>query len=136
MLVKMSVDPRGDARCIWCGLVGTCNVDLENPREANLELDRTVLVEIVIPHVFCWQSEATRNPKVADRTVVCKSADHTNYQPTTADGIRTSTGTIICVLPQQTCVLFMDAYGIIDDLCRAIVSGICARLQPVIRKHG
>lgn len=53
MLVEMSVDPRGNAGCIRCGLVGDCNVDLENPREPDFELYRTVLIEKVVPHVFC-----------------------------------------------------------------------------------
>jgi hypothetical protein len=55
MLVEMGVDARGDTGSIRCGLVRTCNVGLENPREANLEFDGTVLIEIVVPHVFYRQ---------------------------------------------------------------------------------
>jgi len=53
MLVEMSVDARGDTGSVWCWFVRTCNVGLENPREANLKLDGTVLVKIVVPHIFC-----------------------------------------------------------------------------------
>ena len=56
MLVKMSVDARGDTGSVRCGLVRTCNVGLESPREANLEFDGTVLIEIVVSHVFCRQN--------------------------------------------------------------------------------
>jgi hypothetical protein len=55
MLVKMSVDARGDTGGVRRGLVRTCNVGLENPGELNLEFDGTVLIEIVVPYVFCRQ---------------------------------------------------------------------------------
>jgi len=53
MLVEMSMDARGYTSSVRCGLVRTCNVGLENPREASLELNGTVLIEKVVPHVFC-----------------------------------------------------------------------------------
>ena len=58
--MELRVDTGGDACRVRCGLIRACNIDLEDPSEADLELDGTVLIEKVIPDVFCdrW-SEAT-----------------------------------------------------------------------------
>jgi hypothetical protein len=63
------VDARGNAGSVRCGLVRTCNVGLENPREANLEFDGTVLIEIVVPHVFC-SNTSEKNQKLQRQQVV------------------------------------------------------------------
>ena len=49
----MSVDTRGDAGRVRCGFVRACDVDLQDTSEADLELDGTVLIEKIIPDVFC-----------------------------------------------------------------------------------
>ena len=49
----MCVDVRGDACRVRCRFVRACDVDLEYPGKAYLELDGAVLVKKVIPDVFC-----------------------------------------------------------------------------------
>lgn len=77
--MEMRVDTRGDASRVWCGFVCACNIDLQDPSEADLELDGAVLIEKIIPDVFCGKQiyqgvlELTGS---GTRTVICKRADH------------------------------------------------------------
>ena len=53
VLVEMCVNTWGDPCRVRRGFVGACNVDLEDSSEADLEFDGAVLIEKVIPDVFC-----------------------------------------------------------------------------------
>ena len=85
VLVEMCVDTWGDACRVRRRFVGACNVDLEDSSEADLEFDGAVLIEKVIPDVFCdiysYQRRLKIRPEVKAKnlTVICEGADHTYY---------------------------------------------------------
>ena len=53
VLVVVSVDVGCDGCPVWIRFAVLERVDLQNAAEADFELDISILVEIIIPNVFC-----------------------------------------------------------------------------------
>jgi len=53
MLVILRIDIRRDMRSVGARLAIGGNIDLQDSSEPDLELDATVLIEIIVPDVFC-----------------------------------------------------------------------------------
>jgi hypothetical protein len=62
-------------------------------------------------------------------TVVCQSADHAHDKAATTDSLGTTSRSVICVLPEDTRVFFMNADNVLDDNGVTIMRNIGSRLQ-------
>jgi hypothetical protein len=118
MLMILRIDPRSDLRPERCRTLSLSQeVGVQNSRKTNFVFDTAILVEVIIEAVF----------------VVCNSADHADDEATGADGMDTSSWTEIGVLPEETCVFFVNADGVLDVHRRTVMTDIGSRL---FKKYG
>jgi len=115
MLVQMRIDAWRHNRPIWTRLALPSNIDIQDPRQANLKLDTAILVEMVIPDVL----------------VICERADHADDEATATDSLSAASRAIVSVFPEDTRVFLVDADNVLDRKGTAILRHVHARLQSV-----
>jgi hypothetical protein len=132
MLMIVGVDVRSDLGCKFVLLVVSRNIDLQNSGETDFKFDATVLVEEIIPDVFCTRmiSYAEIDMATDTPTVVSQRADHTDNKSATANSLRTTTRTIISMFPKDTGIFFVYTDNILDNHRTTIMCHKCSGLCP------
>ena len=61
-------------------------------------------------------------------TVVREGTNLLHHEPATPDSLRTSTGAVVGVLPEDTSVFLVDADNVLDGHRASVVTDVCSRL--------
>lgn len=122
---------------IWSGLVIFCHVNRQDACKTNLEVDASILIEMVVPNILWNQRKIKyldeiifkhRGFGVVWLTVICERANHTDHQSPFSHSMRPSIGTIIGVLPKYTSILFVYADDILEFDSTTIMCNKTTRL--------
>lgn len=106
MLMILSVDPWSDLSTKRRRIFSLReNIDVQDPRQPNLMLDSSILIEVVVETVL----------------VIGDGTDHADHQSARTDGMNSTSRSKISMFPEKTCVFFVDTYGILDVDCVPVV---------------